>query len=683
MFMPLNQALGQIDVTITDITPYSFGHVGDTITITGIIPTFNGEFRITLGGNVVVTNNSAGNIASGTFKIPEMLGGDYTLELIDSATGNSASAPFPVIYGYAINAVLPPSGQLQEGASVVLNITVTGARPIGFPFTANITVRLPDPLATNYSALVPLSFNEQTGTARGEVTFPSNSFAPSGAVTTYAGLYPVAFNLTATSSLVSDVIPVGFIDKTEYHRDETVQIRAIGYQANQNANINITNINTGATVHTASVTADAQGVITSSWTIPSNTPVSVYTIVIDAEGTDKAVFDSQRFSVAGYSSTFNAKNLAGEAVSGVLIQVLDQATNTLYNGTTMANGSAFISLELGTYPVSAFSKGVKVGETQVTVTGSNTFDIQCQLTNLNVAVKDRNSAAIPFVNLNLIYQYTSSLNGSILSGNDTGQTDVSGTFIFHSVLPNINYVVDASRYGAVFNSGNNTVNNLPAVANHQITILTPSRTLTLTTVDYAGSALPDARIELIEQESGVFYGGITNSAGVATFEVTFGQYALRTYAESTLLNTTIVDVFNNIQVTIHNSLYNLPVTVKVVDYFGQPISNVNVILNRQGMESRTATTQADGTVRFDNVIGGDMQITAYAPGKEGSYVATNLYVDSPAEIPLALNEYVALASLLIDTTALATLLIILAAILVLLGVEVFRRRGLKRSQHEK
>ena len=109
-----------------------------------------------------------------------------------------------------------------------------------------------------------------------------------------------------------------------------------------------------------------------------------------------------------------------------------------------------------------------------------------------------------------------------------------------------------------------------------------------------------------------------------------------------LLNETVIEVFSDTQIDIHCILYNLQVSVKVIDYFGQPIDNVNIMLRGQENLTRSAKTRTDGTATFDNVIGGNVQIIAYLTGKEVSYEAVNLKLESPTAIQIKMGKYVIL-----------------------------------------
>ena len=63
-------------------------------------------------------------------------------------------------------------------------------------------------------------------------------------------------------------------------------------------------------------------------------------------------------------------------------------------------------------------------------------------------------------------------------------------------------------------------------------------------------------------------------------------------------------------------------------------------------------TKGDGTATFNNVIGGDMQIVAFAPGAQNNYQAITLTVNQPTSVQIKIDRYVALGSLLIPVSSL-------------------------------
>jgi hypothetical protein len=678
LFMPLSVVTGQLGVNILQVSPEEEGIVGQTVNLQGTIDTSNGRYQIWFDDTLVLSNSSDGYYVNANFTIPQLPQGDYSITLRDILTNANTTYDFTLKLAYFIQAVVPASPELlQEGNDVVLNVTIAGVQS-GTTNHANVTVELPEPLGTSYSRVVALTASSQSTVATAMVTFPDDAFQPEGAVTNYTGSYKIYFNET----LAENDFFVGFTDSRQYHRDQTVSINATGYQPDENAEISIKNDKTGNEVYSETVTASSEGVVSSSWTVPSDALIADYNITITGDITDKPVPDSQLFSVPGYSITINTLNLAGEVVPNIIVEALDEATDTVYDGTSDNNGGASLKLEKGNHIVTAFWNGVDVGEMNVSITGASSFDLTCELTNIKVTVKNENGNLIPFVSLDITYQYVTTKEGTSKTGSASGETDLSGSFILNSVLPGISYVVDASLYDVVFNSENKTVSNVPAQPTYEVTIICPSRTLTLTIVDYNLDAIPNARIEMVEVTSGLFQGAVADGSGTVTVDVTFGKYRVRVYKDEILLNSTVVEVVSDAQREIRCSLYNIQVSVLVVDYFNQPIPNMNVVLHGSGVDERSSTTQGNGEATFSGVIGGDMQVIAYPGGAENSYESVSLRVEEPKTISIRMAKYILLGPLLVESSALATFIVILLAVLLFVSIEVYRRKITKPADSE-
>jgi len=232
-------------------------------------------------------------------------------------------------------------------------------------------------------------------------------------------------------------------------------------------------------------------------------------------------------------------------------------------------------------------------------------------------------------------------------------------------------------YNVVFNSGNRTFNNIPAQATTNLVIICPSETLSINVVGNNQAAIPNTRIELIEQTTGIFYSAITDSSGSVTTQVSFGMYRARFFKDNILINQTIFEVFGNTQKQIQSTLYGIQVSVKVVDFFGNPISNANVTLNGPATESFSALTKGDGTAVFNDVVGGDMQVVAFAPGAQNAYQAIAVTINQPISVQVKIERYVALGSLFVPVSSLIALIVILVAVILLVVVEVYRRKKAK------
>ncbi len=670
---------GQVGVNIYLATP-SQGVAGQLVNLQGTIDTTNGTYEIYLGSRLVTTDKSEGFYVNANFSVPELPAADYLITLKDVTEGANATQAFAVLEGYNVTATTPsPPLQLQEGSSISLNVTLTGGQ-VGTTYSANITVEMPSPLKTEYSRIIALTPVNQTGTALAVVAFPSTDFQPSGSLTNFTGLYSVYFNKTA--QLASSQFFIGFTDANLYHRGDSVTIRAIGYESNQSASIKITNQETGADVFSSSFTATNEGVINSLWTIPNDALIGTYEANITPVGTGKSIVDSQNFTIPGYPTRIRAVSLAGAPVPNMLIEALDQASNKVYSGTTGDDGAATINLEKGSANITAYWNDVKVGTLLLTITGESAHDVPCSLINLRITVKDKSGFLIPFVSLNITYGYVTTKQGLSRLGSALGQTDISGTFILDSVLPGINYTINASLYRVVFNAGNNTYTNIPAVPTYEIVVFLPSRSLTLTVLDYNLKGLADARVALSEQTSGIFYANSTNDAGIASMEVGFGSYQVSIYKGNILLNETVIEVFTNTETEVRCVLYNLRLSVSVVDFFGHPVPNVDVHFRGPDQVTWSNTTLSDGTTIFSDVIGGDVQLIAYPANIENYYEALNLKLDSPTAVQIKLGKFVILGSLLIDVGLFITIMIILPIVIVLIILEFFRRRKLKASERK-
>ncbi|MEM3000326.1 MAG: carboxypeptidase-like regulatory domain-containing protein [Candidatus Bathyarchaeia archaeon] len=664
--MPLPLVRAQTGVNIYLVSPQGQGTVAQSVNLQGTIDTSDGKYEIWFGNKLVVSNNSKGYNVNANFTIPELPSGTYTITLRDVAKNVNATQNFNVIPAYYIKAIEPPAPVLlQQGNFVTLNVTLTGGQP-NTQYYANITVKLPAPLNTSYSKLIRLASTNQ-GTAQAQLTYPATDFQPSGALTNYTGVYHVYFN--ETQQLATGQFFVGFISANEYHRDQAMMIRAIGYQPNEEATITITYTKTGVNVHTADAVASSEGVISATWTVPSDALLGEYNITITAHNASKLVLDSQLFTIPGYSVKFKTLNLASEPVPQIMVEATDQVTNERFNNISGTDGIAILKLEKGNHFITAYWNDVQVGKINVTITAEDSFNLPCELTTLRITVKDKNGNLLPFVNIDITYQYTTTKESITKTGVVSGQTGLSGTFTLNSTLRGISYTINASLYGVVFNSGNRTVNTLTAQPTSEVLIICPAQIISLTVLDYSKNAIPNARIEMFEATTGVFYGIETDTTGAATLEVTFGKYKTRVYTDTILLYETIIEVFNDTQQKIQCNLCNIQVKVAVVDYFGQPIPNVNVLLKSIGEASWPAVTQADGVATFTSVIGGSMQIIIYHEDVKKAYEAVSVQINEPTTIQVKMAKYVLIGPFLVESNVLATLIIIIAGLTLLLTLE--------------
>jgi len=654
------------------------GVVGQGASVFGSIDTRNGRYEVFFGTFLVANGTAQDNSVSVSFKIPETPAGQYRITLRDVTLNNNGTSDFTVNTAYLIEATVPSDpAQLQEGTVVALNISVTGGQP-NVTYMANVTVTLPAPLSTNHSRAVALPTSSQKGTSTTQINYPDIGFEPSGAVSNYAGLYKVYFN--PTQSLGSSQFNVGFTEMKEYHRGQSVKIRATGYTSNDTATVTVKNQESGATLYSTEVRPTSEGMVIVDWVVPTNAAIGKFDINVTARNNPKAVPDQQVITVPGYPISIRVLDLSGAGVPQIVVEALDTATNKTYPGTSESEGNASINLESGRHILTAFWNSLQVGATSVTVAGEGGFDLQCELTNLKITVKDRNGLLIPSVNFGVSYEYLTTREGQRRTGSITGETDLSGVYTLNSTPPRIAYVINASVYGAVFNGGNDTLNELAVAPVSEVTILCPSRTLKFKITDYNREAISDARLALIEVTAGIFYSNTTDGDGSATVEATFGRYRTQVFSGSVLLNETEINAFSNMEVQIQCVLYNLNVKVAVTDYFGQPIGNVNVRLAEPDGTMKTEKTQDDGTAIFNRVIAGDLQITAYLNEGDDYYEAKKISIDSPTTVTIRMGRYITLGGALVQTSMFIALIVILPVFVLFLLLEVY---NLRKSRSKK
>jgi len=670
------------DVRITSVSPETRrGIVGEKVYIIGTINTTDGLYRIFFDDSNVNETYAIGSKVDVAFLVPLLPEGNYTIVLQDDETRNNATTWFYIETAYHIApAPLEERKQLQQDAIVDLHLNVTGGKR-NTVYHANITVEFPHPLnTTTYSTMVNLTDTTDTGYGYASIKYPNETlFHPSGSHINYTGLYFVYFN--KTQNLAESSFFIGLTNASDYHREEIVEIRAVGYLRNETANITITFLGTNKTLPPISANASPQGIINATWKVPWNASIGDYNITITSENTTKTkpILDSQLFRIPGYQIDIYTRNLAGDAVPQILVEALDNATNTRYNENSTKNGLARLWLEKGNHTLEAFWNKVKVNETQINIACKDVVNLTCELTSVKLTVKDKNENRIPFVNLTISYEYLTTKDSKVVNESRTGETDLFGAFYLNSTLPHIAYVINASRYGRMFNTNNRTIEDLPAKKWFNVTILCPAKTLTLEVKEHHRNPLPNARVELIEQMGGISYQNTTDDAGIATIKCTFGKYETKIYMDNTLLNKTFIEIFNDTHIEVYCKLYNLTVSVKVVDYFGQPIPEANVTLQRDDLQN-SSLTKSNGIATFNNIIGGDLQMMVHLHGQLQPCAVATYYIDESTTIEIKLGRYVFVAGFLVETGQLTVASIIAAAVVLIVLIEVYKRKRVKSQK---
>mgnify|MGYP005831201575 CR=1 FL=1 len=672
IFLPNVEAVG---VEIISITPSSRrGKVGEIVHISGTINITNGLYQIWFNQSKVAEANAIGNIVNATFPVPTLPQGNYTVTLLDYSLNASATDWFYIDTAYYIEAKTPSlPEQLQEGSTVEIWVNVTGGKPNTI-YHANVTVKFAHRNET-YWTLVTLTNTTDTGEGHNLTIVYPTSF--SGAINTnYVGTYSVAFNKT----LATDTFFIGLTKHTEYHRYQPVDIKATGYKPSENVTARI--IFGGKTINSTSITATTEGAVATNWTVPSNASIGIYIVNITSispEPTLKDPPDIQTFTVPGFDVNITTRNLAGEIVANVVVRVFENE-KSIVNLTSTTNGLVQTTLEVGNYIGKAFYIGENVGNFPINITDAPvSLGFNCSLTNLKISVFAKiDSAEIPIPEVKIFLTSTPE--------NKTLFTNTTGTTVASSLLPNHTYVLNVSRYGASFpnvTSIPTLFNNGTAVAWYNVTLISPTLTLRVNITKPNNEPIRNVKVKVQELMGGLRYENNTDAEGIIVFNCAFGKYTVEIYdTDGIKLNGTTVNLFQNQNVSVVCKLYGLTVSFRIVDYFGQPISNANVTLLRGNAALSSILTQANGIATFSNITGGLLQVSTYVFDQTSNVVKV-FYIDASSTIEIRLEEYVILAGFLVNTAVLATTLIILIAVLLVLLIEVYSRKRFKPQKISK
>ncbi len=658
-------------ISIISLNP-STGNVGTQVEVYSNFTTAGGEYQILFDTAQISSGTASANTVRVNVTIPTAAAGAHNITVIDVASGENASSVFTVTTAYSLEAQVPEvPKQLQEGDNVTLVAGITGGTA-GTSYAVNITVI--NPANSSYTTIVNIGVTAE-GNGTVEKIYPIDF---SSASTSLTGTYSASFNGT----LANQEFAVGLTNSTQYHRNETVDVRAV-YEPSENVTISITGSNLN---FSAAATADnLTGVVEySNFTVPSNASIGTYTVSVNStfsSPTIKTPPDLQNFVVPGFDVNITARNLADNVVSGVLIQVFENGTSTT-NGTTGTNGVAPLKLEIGSYVCNATYRGETVGKLSINVADILTTDLVCNLTNVAITV----ITFVDSVNVGIPQVQVSVLQSSLLVG--ANDTDSTGTAVIESLLPDHEYAINASRFGQQFN-----VTNIPSLFEDgnvvpwfNMTFVLPTYLLQVSVFKADGTPFNDVLVQIQDALGGLNNSAQTDTNGQVAFATALGRYVITVYDSNGIeLNETSTDLFSDSNLSVYCDLYGLSVSITVVDYFGQPFSNVNVTLTREGQGTMSGTTQPNGTVTFQDVVGGDFQVDVYITSQTEPTVAEGLTVLSSTSTQIRVDRYVLLAGFLLQTSLIAIALVIISTVIVMLLIEVYviRRRTKTEKDEDK
>ncbi|MCK5562632.1 hypothetical protein KAI30_00540, partial [Candidatus Bathyarchaeota archaeon] len=293
------------------------------------------------------------------------------------------------------------------------------------------------------------------------------------------------------------------------------------------------------------------------------------------------------FTVLKLSTQIQTVNLANETLANILVEVYNATTdNRLDSKITNATGWTVFPLDLGNYSFKAFWKDVEVGVLNNQVIDENkTLTLKCQLANVEVMVKDEAGAPLPLINVIMIYNRTTRNNATFLEStssetNDTGIAELANMFT------TANHTLESRRYGFVFNT--TFIQELPDQPRYNITC--PTYTMSVEVLDSKEKPLSNVQVNLMEWSSwNSVDSATTDNQGNVNFSSTFGRYKVKVYSDSAVLghevvlNETMFDLIDpdGLSITIHSKISNVDLSVGTIGYFGQPVPNAVVEIERK------------------------------------------------------------------------------------------------------
>ncbi len=657
------------------------GYVGDTVAVTGTIDTVDGTFTVRWDQTINVTSgNAVGNDVAASFVVPatnaSASGRDITVELIDNSAGSATSTVFTLLTKFVLSVETPlPPKQLQESNRTNVKINVTGGLPNTI-YTANITVK--NPANQTHSTISPLSNTTKTGSGDGTRVYPTDF---GGAHTNLTGTYFVSSNVTVD---VAEFF-VGLTDKNVYRRNEDVLVQAAGYKSSEAVKADIRTGEASVTGFPKNLTASTAGLVTLSWKVPVNATRGTYRITLantTASGTAKTPSDAQDFEVTGFVCLVQAKNLADEAFEGALIESYNASApaSVLTKGSTNSTGWIRFNLDSGNYTFKAFVNNVEVGSlSNLTITADMELPLSLRLFNFAATVKTEEGDGVPLVDIALKYNYTTR-DSTVATGMSTAKTNTTGMAAIRNLFTNTTYRVEAQRYGMLFNTTTLIIGAQPASALVNLNLTLPTYTLGVHALDAKDSGAAGVDLRVFEWTSGVtapLNSAETDLSGDASFFLPFGRYILRAFKDGDFLSETVVDLDEPLAFTFNLRTLDVDVTVFVLDYFGQPVANAEVKIERKVGESYVLVyppqfTSSSGSTTFLSIVGGESRLWVYVAGKLAG-VQTQFLSSDSNEVTFRAGEYVALLGYPIAAGTFA-LVCFFVVVLVIAVLAVARKR---------
>jgi len=395
-------------------------------------------------------------------------------------------------------------------------------------------------------------------------------------------------------------------------------------------------------------------IVNDTFNVPSS-PVGSHDVILkDITTTNNATAEFTVIEIIAYCQTRNKYDQ--KPLADVSVDVYANTTH-ITSGTTNETGWTDLRLDRGNYTFKAFWNDELVGSLNGSITGNltnyvlqRTFYIECELAHITIAINDEKGNPLPFINVNLASSKPETL---LFETNSTG-------IIATNAFTNVSYTIESRRYGYLFDT--TLIENLTYTRHgkDRINITCPTYNLFIYALDSKEQALKNVEVTVYEWSSGRIVGsGSTDpDFGSIAFNCTFGRYKIKIesteWGREVVLNETVMDLIEDpFFFVVHCMISNLDSSVKVVDYFGQPIPNAEVKLERKFDEEyvnvANLTTESDGTVSLPKT-GGDYRISVNVMGE--CCEVRPIHLSGSNAIEFKIDKYVTLGGYSIQTTQL-------------------------------
>jgi 5-hydroxyisourate hydrolase-like protein (transthyretin family) len=254
-----------------------------------------------------------------------------------------------------------------------------------------------------------------------------------------------------------------------------------------------------------------------------------------------------------------------------------------------------------------------------------------------------------------------------------------------NLFTNRTYRIEATRYGLLFSNTTLNVVPLPAGGLISLDLTLPNQQLNVHTINAEDESAVGIDIRAYEWTSGTATpvdSATTDFSGDVFFLLPFGRYILRAFKGDDFLSETIVDLDRPTALTFDLATLDLNVVVSVLDYFGLPLANAEVNIERKIDQDfvlvSTKLTDASGTAQFVDMVGGESRVSV---SLGGALVAakTQFLGAGSSEVAFRVAEYVSIVGYPVQTGAFVLLIFVLVLIVVVLVaarkrlMQVFRR----------